>query len=95
MIVQRGRYDEETNTFILPNGVMIGGVHKPWDCKGDRCTIHKPTMHHMSHMYLHWRGDRKIFERICEHGVGHPDPDGYYPSWADAVHGCCGVCCKP
>jgi hypothetical protein len=46
---------------------------------------------------LHWRGDRGIFERICEHGVGHPDPD-QFDYWIETrqkhqmVHGCCGCC---
>lgn len=39
----------------------------------------------------HWRGDRHLMERICPHGVGHPDPDDINP---DGVHGCDG-CCRP
>jgi hypothetical protein len=22
-----------------------------------------------------WRGDTRVMERICPHGIGHPDPD--------------------
>jgi hypothetical protein len=43
----------------------------------------------------HWRTDRKIIERICPHGVGHPDPDD--PKMMEvyeAIHGCDG-CCQP
>ena len=46
---------------------------------------------------LHWRGDRGIFERICQHGVGHPDPDQFEfwrvtgQEW-QGVHGC-DMCC--
>jgi len=63
------------------------------------CVIHHRTAHHMQWWPLHWRSDRSIFERICEHGIGHPDPD-QYPYWreindmAQAVHGCDG-CCIP
>jgi hypothetical protein len=44
-----------------------------------------------------WRADRGILERVCAHGVGHPDPD-QFSYWkangmeAEAVHGCCGCC---
>lgn len=64
-------------TFTLPNGVVLADVHDPVRCQGRPCVIHSPTPHCMSHLRLHWRGDRKIFERICIHGVGHPDPDQY------------------
>jgi len=44
----------------------------------------------------HWRSDRAIMERICPHGIGHPDPDEYKlngkSGWAEAVHGCDGCC---
>ena len=64
----------------------------------ESCVIHNPSGHHMQWWPLHWRSDRGIFERICKHGVGHPDPD-QGPHWAATgqdwqwVHGCCG-CCK-
>ena len=46
-----------------------------------------------------WRPDRQMMERICPHGVGHPDPDdvAYHDSIGDtsfAVHSCDG-CCDP
>lgn len=33
-------------------------------------------------------------ERICKHGIGHPDPDDLkvQSSWAEGVHGCDGCC---
>ena len=34
--------------------------------------------------------DRRIMERICPHGVGHPDPDDVLNQ--DRVHGCDGCC---
>jgi len=37
----------------------------------------------------HWRYDRSFMERICAHGVGHPDPDG---TNADPLHACDGCC---
>lgn len=83
------------------NGRKLGGVHFEEDCSGDTCVIHKPTDHLMRDWTLIWRNDRDIFERICEHGIGHPDPD-QTEFWmntmllADAeameVHGCDGCC---
>jgi hypothetical protein len=43
-----------------------------------------------------WRTDRAIMERICPHGVGHPDPDEYKIRGKNGkyelVHGCDGCC---
>jgi len=44
-----------------------------------------------------WRLDRGFFERICPHGIGHPDPDyvAYLAATkhdGDTVHGCDGCC---
>jgi hypothetical protein len=68
-------------------------VHPSTECAGVHCTIHNPSNHTLRHLPLHWRDDRKIFERICEHGVGHPDPDT--PPGVDVVHGCDGCCFRP
>lgn len=72
-------------------------VHSPQLCGTDRpCVIHRPSEHHMRGWPLNWRWDRGIFERICEHGIGHPDPDdaAYRHSVGDhdTVHGCDGCC---
>lgn len=82
---------------------LVGGetvnAHAAETCSLDTpCCIHAPSQHHMVMWPQHWRNDRKIMERMCEHGVGHPDPDdssfraskGDY----DTLHGCDG-CCKP
>lgn len=48
---------------------------------------------------MNWRGDRGILERICPHGIGHPDPD-QREFWNETgqewqgVHGC-DACCDP
>lgn len=55
------------------------------------CQIHRPGEHHMVTWPLHWRDDRRIFERICGHDVGHPDPDSTFRE-VDGVHGCDGCC---
>ena len=68
-------------------------VHAEEDCVG-RCCIHNPSDHHMVDWPTNWRDDRKMMERICEHGVGHPDPDDLAFSGRDGVHGC-DLCCFP
>lgn len=47
--------------------------------------------HHMAGWPRHYRGDRGIWERICPHGIGHPDPDQPLDN-GRGVHGCDGCC---
>lgn len=55
------------------------------------CCIHNPSDHHMVTWPQNWRADRALMERVCPHGVGHPDPDGLFRD-GDDVHGCDGCC---
>lgn len=50
-------------------------VHR-WkrSCADEGCAIHAPTKHHMNDWPMIMRGDTLI-ERLCEHGIYHPDPD--------------------
>lgn len=48
-------------------------VHNPTACAGQNCCIHNPSNHLLQDQPLHWRGH--VMERICVHGIGHPDPD--------------------
>ena len=73
-------------------------VHDPSKCEGQRaCPVHNPSDHIMRDWPLHWRADRGIAERICAHGIGHPDPS-QFQFWDESgdgwqgVHGCCGCC---
>ena len=69
-------------------------THKKDVCSGHHCTIHNLSNHSMRKFPQHWRSDRAIMERICPHGVGHPDPDEYKLTIAkhEGVHGCDGCC---
>ena len=83
-------------------GLVQLRVHAKADCKGEFCVIHNPSDHPLREAPLNWRADRvpPFFERICEHGVGHPDIDSvaFLGDRANgaAVHGCCskGCCAK-
>ena len=76
-------------------------THDEKDCKSFACCIHSPSDHHMRKFPMNWRNDRKMMERICECGIGHPDPDhlafvartfGESNAVTEGVHGCCGHC---
>jgi hypothetical protein len=64
-------------------------THDPTLCVGRGCCIHHPSNHHMVTWPQNWRFDRYMMERICPHGVGHPDPDDLNPI---TTHGCDGCC---
>lgn len=79
-------------------------THGPDTCVGYHCCVHSPSDHRLRDRPLHWRGDRGIMERICEHGVGHPDPDGLdhiartrgeHAMRNESFHGCDGCCFEP
>jgi hypothetical protein len=72
---------------------VITNVHSKDECLGQFCTVHNMSEHILRAFPQHWREDKSIMERICDHGVGHPDPDNPWPKedyrW---IHGCCGCC---
>lgn len=86
----------------LKPGTTVLRTHAFTQCSGEFCSIHNPSDHPLNKAPLNWRGDRGFMERICEHGIGHPDPDGLdhlrrvlgdrYENYAFGVHGCDGCC---
>lgn len=72
--------------------IYLVKIHDPKLCEGRACPVHNLSDHHMRDFPQHWRQDRGLMERICPHGVGHPDPDhlAYRPQ--DSIHGCDGCC---
>jgi hypothetical protein len=80
------------------------GYHYKKDCRGSFCPIHNPSDHKMRDWPMNLRMDGWAFpliERICPHGVGHPDPDSaayldktnnLKPEYGYFVHGCDGCC---
>ena len=70
-------------------------THSIAQCTGKPCCVHNPSDHHMRDWPQNYRIDNGVTERICSHGVGHPDPDQTWPKddphW---IHGCDG-CCSP
>lgn len=101
-------YWAEDDVYVTGTGQRIHRTHDPRNCEGRGCSIHHPSDHAMRSFRTHWRDDRGLMERICEHGVGHPDPDhmaflremveagkiSQENASAEGVHGCDG-CCVP
>ena len=72
-------------------------IHPETACAGRHCVIHNPSDHPLRDATMIWRSDKGIMERLCEHGIGHDDPDDYaYRRTIDpnatAIHGCDGCC---
>ena len=52
--------------------------HTKKACAGQACPFHNPSKHKMRKWPMNLRTDPWAFpliERMCEHGIGHPDPD--------------------
>lgn len=86
----------EGATLIGDDGTLLTNVHDPEKCAGETCVVHNPTKHYMSDWDLHWYSELGVFVRICEHGLGHPDPDqdAYIQRIGIPRHICCGCCYK-
>ena len=85
------------HTAVLEHtDITLVYTHAPDQCIGEHCTIHNRSDHHMRTFPQEWRWDIGIMERICPHGIGHPDPDEYLlevdPNLR--VHGCDGCCAR-
>lgn len=82
--------DASTWTYWNGNATMVlRNVHLAGTCRGNVCTLHRPTRHHMRRWPMSFRNDMDLFERLCIHGIGHPDPDSLSD---DGIHGCDGCC---
>lgn len=88
--------EEDFDRVLLENTDLHILCHKPDQCAGEVCTLHNRSDHSMRSFPQHWRGDRGIMERICPHGVGHPDPDDYRILTGEDsdIHGCDGCCAR-
>lgn len=84
--------------YTTGTGQVLHGVHDPNACSGRACVIHAPSDHAMRRFPTHWRPDRGLMERICPHGIGHPDPDDVaylaMRGLLGSVHGCDGCCLR-
>lgn len=88
----------KTGYFTELGDTYLNNVHDPRACEGRGCAVHDhPSDHALNRAPLNWREDRNILERVCKHGVGHPDFDSaeYLASIGRGFendHGCDGCC---
>jgi hypothetical protein len=85
----------------IQHNMALDTIHTPYQCSGEPCCIHDPSEHTMRTWPMNLR-ETGLIERICPHGIGHPDPDsaawmeratGQIDAWG--VHGCDGCCHQP
>lgn len=84
------------SSYTIVGGQVLIGVHSLDKCAGEYCTIHNFSDHHMVDWPQNWRPgfSRPYMERICPHGIGHPDPDEI--NFEDfQLHACDGCCNDP
>jgi hypothetical protein len=87
--------EEQRRKTYVANGVLVN-VHPASACSGYACWVHRPSDHHMVEWPVTGRFDKAVAERVCPHGVGHPDPDDV--AYNDRIgrdisfHGCDGCC---
>lgn len=92
--------DKKTGYWTVCGDGNLRNVHDPKQCEARGCAIHNhPSNHRLRDAPLNWREDRNILERICRHGIGHPDHDAalYLESigqGSENSHGC-DFCCGP
>lgn len=98
----RRRKTWKQDKVILDNGQQWW-IHKGDTCKG-YCPFHNPSDHPLKDATIAIRGHNPFsmkpagfVERICEHGIGHSDPDSvaYYDFMGisgTGIHGCDGCC---
>jgi hypothetical protein len=100
MILERIEDADGSIQFVSPDGEhKLSGIHQPApDCYQHGCVIHSPSQNwSLANAPYNWRTDRGIMERLCEHGVGHPDIDSADYNTRigrsfENSHGCCGCC---
>lgn len=86
----RGQTISQEERVTLENSKEVLWVHRKKECKGQACPIHRRSKHHMRKWPQHWRPS--LMERICPHGIGHPDPDDLMADSWSTRHSCDGCC---
>jgi hypothetical protein len=73
------------SSFANVQGTMLL-THGPEACvDDDACPIHRASRHALHAAPMAWRVDIELLERICPHGIHHPDPDDL--TRQEQVHG--------
>ena len=79
--------------------MSLAAPHDPALCAGQACSRHHPSNHHMRTWPKVWRELYGYSDRMCSHGVGHPDPDDVVHlqglGEVNTEHACDGCCIAP
>jgi hypothetical protein len=73
-------------------GNELFGVHEADQCLRAYCPIHNVSDHPLKDAPQRWNRAKGSMERVCAHGIAHPDPDDYKARAIKSVHGCDGCC---
>ena len=60
--------------LLADSGQLVVNIHPSKWCSGT-CVVHRPSDHHMRKLELSFDVEKKAFQRACEHGDLHQDPD--------------------
>jgi len=88
--------DLASGDLVAVRGGILTKVHRAGLCAGTNCWVHNPSEHHMVTWQIDWRERKRTAERLCPHGIGHPDPDDVAfnaRSGRDVVAHSCDGCC--
>lgn len=72
-------------------GQLFVVTHTKSECEPP-CPIHAPSKHLMANFKQRWKKDGSSIERVCDHGLGHPDPDDKVYKNKSVAHLCDGCC---
>lgn len=95
-------FNASTNEWWVNGTQRFTNIHRTSSCAGENCIVHTPSdcvANREDWAYV-FRTDGRI-ERMCNHGIGHPDPDqarflltanaDIYGEWI-WIHACDGCC---
>lgn len=79
--------------FTTSFNQKLSNIHDAGTCLKEYCSIHNWSDHPLKGAPQYWRADKGLMERICKHGVGHPDADEIGLEHAGrGIHACDGCC---
>lgn len=67
--------DLERGEMVAIHNGILSKVHRAEHCLGPHCWVHNPSTHHMCTWPVEWSANERTAQRICQHGLSHPDPD--------------------
>lgn len=77
----------------MEKATLVGGeeltTHEKGTCRGQYCTIHNNSDHHMVTWKQTWDFKVGRIMRICSHNIAHTDPDEINPNTKHMCDGCC------